>query len=123
MGRDAKKVLQISLIAVFFAIIAGYVIWGTKDLVLGIRIRDVTIKENDSDILDISGNARNAVKITLNGREISVDKEGEWHETIALLSGYNLIEIHAEDKFGKEDEKTYQLIFTPTEEKPNGQEN
>lgn len=122
MDKDAKKVLQISSAAVFFALIAGYALWGTKDLILGVRIKDVVIQESEPGILDISGNARNAVNIVLNGREISIDKEGRWRETIALLPGYNLIEIQAEDKFGNRDEKNYQLTHSPAENKSDGQE-
>jgi len=62
------------------------------------------------NIIKITGNAKNAINLTLNGREISVDQAGNFNETIALLPGYNIISIIAKDKFGYVDEKNYKLI-------------
>ncbi len=61
--------------------------------------------------MKVTGNAKNATSLTLNGREISIDREGNFGETIALLSGYNIINIKARDKFGYIDEKNYKLIY------------
>ncbi len=65
------------------------------------------------NILKVTGNARNAVSLTLNNREISINKDGDFDETIVLLSGYNIIQIQARDKFGYVDEKNYKVMFTP----------
>ena len=62
-------------------------------------------------VLKITGIAKNAVKISLDGRDISVDQKGNFDETISLSVGYNVIEIIAQDKFGNVDEKNYQLIY------------
>ena len=64
-----------------------------------------------SNTLEITGIAKNAIDLTLDGREISIDQVGNFEETIALLPGYNIINIKAQDKFGKVDEKNYQLIY------------
>ena len=63
-----------------------------------------------ANTLEITGNAINAVDLKLDGREISIDQAGNFDETIALLSGYNIINIRAQDKFGNVDEKNYQLM-------------
>ncbi len=82
-------------------------------MIFGVKIKNVNIvdgaKITDS-IMHITGNARNAINLTLNGREISVDRDGNFNETIALLSGYNVVEIKAKDKFGNNDEKIYKLM-------------
>lgn len=97
-----------------------YALWGAKDLVLGVRIKDVKIEsakeESEGNVRQISGNARNAINLLLNGREISIDKGGNFAETIVLLSGYNLVSIEAEDKFGNKDEEIYQLTYSPNAE-------
>ncbi len=62
------------------------------------------------DTIHVTGNAKNAVSLTINGREISINNKGDFDETIALLSGYNIINITAKDKFGYVDEKNYQLM-------------
>jgi len=62
-------------------------------------------------VMQITGNAKNTVNLTLNGREISINEAGDFNETIVLLTGYNIINITARDKFGYMDEKNYKLIY------------
>lgn len=113
MNQDAKKILKISLVSVFFILIATFVFFNSKDLIFGVKIKNVNLADNAKvadNILKITGNAKNAVKLSLDGREISIDQSGNFNETVALLPGYNLINIKAQDKFGNSDEKNYKLI-------------
>ncbi len=114
MRADAKKIVQIGSIFIFFILIIAYAIFGSQNLIVGVKIINVNIvdgtKVSDS-IQKITGNAKNAMNLTLNGREISIDEDGNFNETIALLSGYNIITIRAQDKFGYVDEKNYKLIY------------
>ena len=63
-----------------------------------------------ASVINVNGNAKNAVNLILNGREISIDKNGNFNESIALFSGYNIISIEAKDKFGNSDKKDFRLI-------------
>ena len=114
MQNNAKKILKISLVLFLFLFIVVYAFFRSKDLIFGVKIKNVNlidgIKATDS-IQKITGNARNAIKLTLNGREISVNQQGDFDETIALLPGYNIIYIQAQDKFGHVDEKNYKLML------------
>ena len=114
MNQDAKKLLKITLVSVFFILIVVFAFFNSKDLIFGVKIKNVnlidSLKVSDS-IFEITGTAKNAVKLTLNGREISVNQAGRFDETIAFLSGYNLVEITAQDKFGHVDKKNYQVIY------------
>jgi hypothetical protein len=116
MTKDFKKVVKIFLFCFFFLFIVSYGFSRSRDLLFGLKITNVSIVDgatlHDSS-LPITGNARNAVKLTLNGREISISQAGDFSETVAPLPGYNIITLHAEDKFGFVDEKNYQLIFKP----------
>lgn len=118
MNQDAKKILKITGLSIFFLFIIIFAFFGSKDLIFGVKIKNVNInglpaqagtKVVDS-VLKVNGNAKNAVNLTLNGREISIDQQGNFDETIVLLSGYNVIEIIAKDKFGNVDEKNYKII-------------
>ena len=64
-----------------------------------------------NSIINITGNAINAIHLKLDGREISINKKGDFTETLALLPGYNIISIEAIDKFGKIDDKNYKLTY------------
>ncbi|OGI65809.1 hypothetical protein A3A95_01375 [Candidatus Nomurabacteria bacterium RIFCSPLOWO2_01_FULL_39_18] len=113
MNNRAKKIFQVVSLSVFFLLIIGYAFFRSHDLIFGVQIKNVNIEDGTkvtSSILDITGNAKSAIKLSLNGREISIDQTGTFKETIALLEGYNIINIKAEDKFGDTDEKNYKLI-------------
>lgn len=115
MNTNAKKILQIVSLSIFFLLILVYAFFRSQDLIFGIQIKNVNIADGQTfteSVLKINGNAKNAVNISLNGREISVDQDGNWEETIALLVGYNMISIRAEDKFGGIDEKNYKVMYT-----------
>jgi len=114
MNTDAKKILKIVSLSAFLLFIIIYAFFRAKDVILGVKIIDVNIVDGakmTDNILKITGNARNAVSLTLNDRIISIDQKGNFNETIALLSGYNVISIKARDEFGNSDEKNYKLMY------------
>ena len=109
-----KKILKIVSLLVFVLFIISYAFFISKDLIFGVKIKDINIVDGTKvtdNIIKITGNARNAVNLTLDDRPISIDQKGNFNETIALLSGYNIISIKAKDEFGNSDEKNYKLIY------------
>jgi len=111
----SKKIIKIIGFSVFFILIIIYAILGSKDLIFGVKIRNVNLVDGSTitdNTIKLTGNAKNAINLTTNGREISVDKQGNFNETIAPLPGYNIINIKAKDKFGYVDEKNYKIILT-----------
>jgi len=114
MNTNAKKILQISSLSVFFLLIIIYAFFGSHNLIFGVKIKNVNIIDGTkitTGVLEVTGNAKNAVNLTLNGREISIDQKGDFDETIVLLIGYNVINIKAKDKFGYSDEKNYKIMY------------
>jgi hypothetical protein len=119
MQQDVKKIVKIVGFCIFFLLIIIYAFFRSKDLIFGVKIKNVeangaplpTDATMTNSILDITGVAKNAVFLSLDDREISIDQMGDFNETIALLPGYNIISIKARDKFGKTDEKDYQLMY------------
>ena len=111
---DGKKIIKFTIIFIFSLSIILYAFFGAKNLIFGVKIKDVNIVNGSTlteSSLKVTGNAKNAIKLYLNGREISVDQQGNFNETIVLLLGYNTIIIEAQDKFENKDEKIYQLIL------------
>ena len=109
MTQDAKKIAKIISISALSLLIIIYALSRSRDLIFGVKIRNVTLRPSEN-IIRLEGNAKNAINLTLDGREISIDQGGNFDETIALLPGYNIVSISALDKFGNRDEKSYQLI-------------
>ncbi|KKQ06565.1 MAG: hypothetical protein US18_C0037G0002 [Parcubacteria group bacterium GW2011_GWB1_36_5] len=114
MNTSAKKILKITILSIFFLLIISYAFFRSQDLILGVKIKNVNIIDGTKvadNIIKITGNAENTTNLTLNGREISINKDGDFNETFVLLLGYNVINITAQDKFGYVDEKNYQLMY------------
>jgi len=135
MNTDIKKILKIIYLSAFLIFIIIFAFFESKNLIFGVKIKDVNIVDGTKyikNIVNITGNAKNAINLSLNDRTISIDQKGNFNETIALLPGYNIISIKAKDEFGNNDEKNYQLmlekiqksrIFEPSSLEPQGQEN
>jgi len=114
MNSNAKKIVKIAGLSVFFILIIVYAFFVSRDLIFGVSIKNVNLVDGATvteNVIKITGNAKNAINLILDGREISVDQVGNFDETIALLLGYNIINIKAQDKFGYIDEKNYKLIY------------
>ena len=114
MTTDAKKILQIGVVCVFFLFIVLYAFFRSEDLLFGVKIKNINIVDGatvKNSIMAVTGNAKNTINLTLNGREITINEAGDFRETIALLLGYNTINITAKDKFGYVDEKNYKIIY------------
>jgi hypothetical protein len=114
MTQDFKKILKFSIYGIFFLFIILYGFSRSQDLIFGVKIKDVNIADGQTfkeSVVNITGNAKNAINLSLNGRIISIDKDGNFNETIALLSGYNVVSLEAVDKFGNNDRKNYKLIY------------
>lgn len=110
---SSKKTVKVSGLVVFLFVIFSVAFFGASDLIFGVKIKNVNIQDGakmPDSVLRVTGNAKNAISLSLNGREISINNAGDFDETIALLSGYNIVNIKARDKFGYVDEKNYKLM-------------
>lgn len=99
---------------ILFLIIGVFSYMKTDFLRKGVQITDATInidQTSTSSITRVSGNAKNAIYLSLNGREIFIDKDGTFNEPISLLSGLSIVTIDAQDKFGKTAEKKFEIIY------------
>lgn len=76
----------------------------------GVKIKAVIENPDGSTISIIKGQAPKATYITLNGREIFIDKDGNFSESIAFLPGFSIVTLHAKDKFGKTAEKKFEIV-------------
>lgn len=99
-NKSLKFWIITSTLALLFIVICVFTFINTKDIFLGVKI-DAQIKDSESQSFSkISGVAKHATKLVLNGREISIDKDGNFTEALALPDGYSIITIEANDAFG-----------------------
>ncbi|MCX6753812.1 MAG: hypothetical protein NTV03_02020 [Candidatus Nomurabacteria bacterium] len=110
-NKNIKWWLGVASCVALFAIIGVFSYYKMSFVLNGVQIV-ASIEHNDNTSLAvISGKAQNATYISLNGREIYIDKDGSFSEKIALIPGFSVITIDAMDKFGKSKEKTFQLVY------------
>lgn len=78
----------------------------------------VTINVEDGQVIHdatyiLEAQIHNAAFIYLNGRPVYTNKESLLRERIVLFEGYNLIELRVNDKFDRQQVKTYRLVYIP----------
>jgi hypothetical protein len=112
---DPKQFIKVTLITVLFLGIAVYAYFRSKDAIFGTTITtsvaDGTIL--DSKLLTITGNIPHASHFTINDRELLLDKEGNFTDTLLLQEGYTILKLEANDKFGRKTDKILRLFTKP----------
>lgn len=77
----------------------------------GVQIEANLERSSTSPLAHINGKAKHATLITLNGREIFIEKDGSFSEPIVLIPGFSVISINTKDKFGNNKEKKFELVY------------
>ncbi len=95
-----------------------YGLFQARELFTGVSLSLSGIRDGmtyTEEILNIAGTAPRATTLSINGREIFINKTGAFAEKILLPDGYNIITIAAVDKFGNQKEKVYRVYHESTE--------
>jgi hypothetical protein len=114
MGKNLKFIIGLTIFILIFLVIGGYAYLKSREFISGPKITINTPADGSSfpeALITIEGIAGNISRITLNDTPIFVDSEGRFSEKMLLLQGYNIISIKAEDRFGKNIEKTLELVY------------
>ena len=77
----------------------------------GVKIQAQIVQDGSSTLATVKGVAEKATHITLNGREIFIDKDGNFSESIAMLPGFSVVTLNAKDKFGKTSQKKFEVVL------------
>ena len=112
--HQGKIIVKITLISLIVLGIAGYSLFQARNLINGPRVsiswpHDGATLTNES--VAVKGVAKNIAYITLNDRQIFVDKEGNFDEELLLAPGYNRWKLEAKDKFGRIVSQKIELVF------------
>jgi len=112
--RETKFYLKAIIISLFLICLFGYGAFEVWAYATGPKIT-VTSPPNGAavseSLITISGQGKNTKIITLNDRPIVVDEQGNFSEKILLSYGYNVLELKAEDRFGKKTEQKLQVVY------------
>lgn len=104
------------IIAIIISVV-GLIGYNVRDAVFGTPLEVVAAK-NGSKLTDnfvpLTGVARQAKELLINGRSIDLDRNGNFNDAIILSTGYNIVEIALKDRFGKTETKTYHWVVEPS---------
>lgn len=114
MKKLSAKKLILTLIT---TLVIGVIFYNTKDLILGAPLSVHTAKDGSAvsnSFLPISGVAKHASTLKINGRLVAIDKTGAFSDGALLSPGYNIVEITMADRFGKEKREVFHLVAEPS---------
>ncbi len=112
--RQTKFYLKAIVIILFLITLFSYGAFEVWNYATGPKII-VSSPANGSAIseslINIEGKGLNINNITLNDRAIDMNEAGNFKEEILLSYGYNVLELKAYDRFGKETEQKLELVY------------
>lgn len=112
--RHNRFTITALLGAVVILGVCGFVLGNMRDLLFGAPFAIETVQDGTTlteGFLPISGKARHARSVTMNGRTIFIDRDGNFTDGVILSPGYNVVEVILRDQFGKEKVTTYHLVL------------
>jgi hypothetical protein len=92
-----------------------YVRYQARNMLQGpvISLSGDTQTIQDTRLITLSGEAHNIVKLTLNGHEIHTTESGVFNQTLVLEEGYTIIELNAQDRFGRTATLKREYVYAP----------
>lgn len=104
------------VILVLSLLLVLYILFQARFLILGPRVTIDSPRDGEmvsTSTVTLSGSAYNISWISLNGRQIFTDEEGQWQEKLLLSPGASIMTVKVRDRFGREKEESIRLIFNP----------
>jgi len=109
-----KKVLKTILIIALATLIFGYIYYQSRYMILGPKIY-VSSPTNhfstQNPVVKVKGVVKRVSKLRVNNRDVLIDTDGNFYDTIILLDGYNIIFLEAWDRFGRKTEQKFELVL------------
>lgn len=109
-NKNIKWWISIGSFVFLFTFIFVFAYAKMNFIVKGVKVLAEINRSSNEKIVEVRGNAKNAVFLSLNGREIFIEKDGNFKEDISTLPGYGVITLVAKDKFGNVSEKKFEVI-------------
>ncbi len=98
------------------ALVLVFLVYGglkTRNLVSGPKISVDNLVDGmtvSNDYITLTGTVRNTSNFSINGNPVPTDRTGAFSYQLLMPSGYSIIKLSAEDRFGKRTENLYRVI-------------
>ena len=106
------RLFRVGTVVLVALVITAYAVWRSLNYARGPEIVVFSPSHGASVVsttTKITGQALRVKEISLNGKPISVDEQGNFAETIILFPGVNFVTITARDQFGRDTFKEIQI--------------
>lgn len=108
-----QRLLKIASATAITIIIVFYAIWRSLNYTRGPEINIFTPSDNfaaTTSTITIIGQVERVNSLSLNGKIISVDEQGNFSETIIVFPGMNIITLEAIDRFQRGAKKQLKIV-------------
>ncbi len=100
-----------SLWSGLFVVILTFTFINMHSIISGVSVKgNIASIDSSTRVAKVVGVTKNANYVSLNGREIFIDKNGTFTETVALPEGLSFITLSAEDANGKTEEQNIEVV-------------
>lgn len=102
-----------ALLFAFLALVALYALFQGRYIILGPRVHLAAPLDGavlSSNIVTVSGTAKNVTFISLDDRPIFLDEHGNFSEEVLAPAGQSTIIVKARDRFGRETAEMARIV-------------
>jgi hypothetical protein len=109
------RILKIVAIFLLVCGLGVYVTYQARNFLQGpsITLQGEYTAVQHEDTITLTGQAKNIVKLTLNGKEIHTDAEGAFTHKLSLEHGYSIVSLNAQDRFGRTTSLVREYVYVP----------
>jgi hypothetical protein len=109
-----KKTISRVFYGFLIILFALYILFQAKNLLIGPVISIDEPKDGATltyEVITVKGTAKNVSYIYLDNKQIYVDTDGHFNEKLIAPAGYSIIELSAQDKFGRKTKKFIRIVL------------
>lgn len=117
------RMVRYGLILSLLLLAAWYLAFQARYLILGPQLSlhpEPEVVQEDR-VVELRGIARNVTALSVNGRPIATDPEGNFSEAVILENGYTVLKVEARDRYGRTTELERPLVYSPKNEVTGGE--
>lgn len=110
-----SNIIRLVLIVGIISLFVWYVFFQARLVIAGpslMLMNEPGITHHERAIT-ISGKAENVIAISLNGRPVFTDDDGNFTESLVLENGYTIMTMVAEDRFGRQASLERSFVYIP----------
>ena len=112
------SILKVLFVVALIVLVLIYTQFQARNFIQGpsISLSTPHVPIQNEQRIVLEGSVENIVKLTLNGREIHTNEDGEFSEFIILENGYTVVTIYAEDRFGRSEKVEREYVYVEKNE-------